>query len=279
MTPRVLVIGAGGQLGGAMASALAGPYDVVAATRTSLDITAPGAALAVTTLRPSVIVNCSAYTAVDAAEEHPVEALATNALAVRTLARVAADIDATLVHFSTDFVFDGQIDRPYEEGDAPNPRSTYGSSKLLGEWFAMETPRHYVLRVESLFGGPLARSSIDKIIDAIRSGSEVRAFVDRTVSPSYVADVVQATAALLRTNAPHGLYHCVNTGWTTWMGLARHVATQLGREDARIVPVHMADAGLLAGRPQFAALSNAKLAAAGVPMPTWQDAVARHLRS
>jgi dTDP-4-dehydrorhamnose reductase len=274
----VLVLGAGGQLGEGMSMQLSAQHEVVARTRGELDLSdADAVSSTVASICPDVIVNCAAYTNVDGAQQEPVAALDANAWAVRTLARAADEIDATLVHFSTDFVFDGNTTRPYQETDEPNPRGTYAASKLLGEWFAVETPKHYVLRVESLFGGPRAQSSIDRILDGLLAGTPVRAFSDRTVSPSYVDDVVSATAALLERRAPYGLYHCVNTGWTTWATLAEELARLIDRPNATIIRVPMADAGLPTPRPQFAALSNAKLAAAGIIMPTWQDAVARYL--
>ena len=147
------------------------------------------------------------------------------------------------------------------ETDAPRPRSTYGISKLLGEWFAAEAPRHYVLRVESLFGGPRAKSSIDALLNAIVTGGEARAFADRVVSPSYVEDVAAATLALVTRAAPFGLYHCVNSGSATWLEVARELARVAGRPDARIAAVSVNDVKLRAARPQYAALSNAKLQA------------------
>ncbi len=183
------------------------------------------------------------------------------------------------MHFSTDFVFDGVIDRPYREDDQPNPRSTYAISKLLGEWFAADAPAWYVLRVESLFGGPRARSSIDRMLQSIQADREVRSFVDRTVSPSYVDDVVQATIRLIETKAAPGVYHCVNSGWTTWSGLARELAAIVDKPGAAIVDVKMSDAKLVAQRPKFAALSNDKLALAGIDMPTWQSALRRYVES
>jgi len=279
MRRLVLVLGAGGQLGEVMADHLARRHEVVAESRADLDVTDTAALRdAVGMICPDVIVNCSAYTNVDEAERDPLPALTVNALAVRTLARAAANIDATLVHFSTDFVFDGTTDAVHTEDDPPNPRGSYAVSKLLGEWFAATTPRHYILRVESLFGGGRAKSSVDKMLDGIVAGREVRAFVDRTVSPSYVEDVAVATAALVERDAPYGLYHCANTGWTTWSGLVRELARLVDAPDADIVDVPMASAQLLAPRPQFAAMSNAKLAAAGIPMPTWQDALRRYLK-
>ena len=109
------------------------------------------------------------------------------------------------------------------------------------------------------------------------TGQEVRAFADRTVSPSYVEDVVTATTELLDRRPASGVYHCVNNGWTTWSGIARELATLVGKPDANIVDVKVADVTLLAPRPQYAALDNAKLAAAGIPMPTWQDALQRYV--
>ena len=279
MRRLVLVLGAAGQLGEVMTEHLASHHEVLARTRAELDVTDVRAVRdAIASLCPDVIVNCSAYTKVDDAERDPLQALSVNALAVRTMARAAAEIDATLVHYSTDFVFAGTEQRELTEEDPPNPGGMYALTKLLGEWHAADAPRHYVLRVESLFGGPSARSSVDKLLDGIVAGREVRAFCDRTVSPSFVFDVAQATSALIERNAPFGLYHCVNTGWTTWSALARELARIVDSPDAQIVDVPMKDAALLANRPQYAALSNAKLTAAGIPMPTWQDALARYVK-
>ena len=278
MKQLVMITGAAGQLGEAMSAQLAGRHEVVALDRAKLNLADADATLdSVAAICPDVIINCAAYTDVDGAERDPSAALTANAWAVRTLARAAIDISATLVHFSTDFVFDGSQEQPYIEEDPPGPRGAYAASKLLGEWFAASVPSHYVLRVESLFGGPRAKSSVDKILDNLKAGREVRAFADRTVSPSFVDDVVAATLALLEQKAPAGLYHCVNTGWTTWSGLAHELARIIEQPDAPIVDIPMASASLVAPRPKFAALSNAKLTALGITMPTWQDALRRHI--
>jgi len=274
---KLLITGAAGQLGSTFVDRGAPHHEVVGLARAQLDLTDAPAVLAhVQAVRPDVIVNCGAYNDVDGAESEPVTALAVNAIAVRTLARASAEVGATLVHFSTDFVFDGTGSKPYTEDDAPNPRSAYACSKLLGEWFARDAPRHYVLRVESLFGGATRRSSVDTIVDSLRSGREARVFVDRTVSPSYVDDVVAATLALVERRVPSGLFHCVNSGSVTWFGLAEFVAGLLGVEP-RLVPVRVADTPLPAARPQYCALSNRRLADLGIGMPSWQDALTRHV--
>jgi dTDP-4-dehydrorhamnose reductase len=279
---RYLLTGAAGQLGSAFARRLeASGADLVALARRDLDLAdTPAVRARVASARPDVVVNCAAYNAVDQAEDDAAGALAVNALAVQALARGAADAGAVLVHYSTDFVFDGTAAAPYRETDAPNPRSVYGQSKLVGEWLALDdAPGAYVLRVESLFGGPKSRSSIDRIVAALRAGQPAKAFDDRVVTPSYVEDVIDATLALLAGRAPGGLYHCVNTGETTWFALAGAIADSLGAPRELVVPVHVADVAMRAPRPQYCALSNRRLAEAGVVMPTWQDAIARHLAS
>jgi dTDP-4-dehydrorhamnose reductase len=161
----------------------------------------------------------------------------------------------------------------------------YATSKLLGEWFARGAPRHYVLRVESLFGGgaeavdPPARphgSTVDRMVDAMLAGRPVRGVTDRTVSPSYVPDVAAATRALVIGNAAVGLYHCVNTGRATWFEVALAAASRLGCEPLLSV-ITMSEVETRAARPRFCALSNAKIVAAGATMPTWEDALDRYL--
>jgi len=278
MQQLVLITGAGGQLGEAMTLRLGARHEVVAMKRADLDLSDSQAVhTCVSSICPDVIMNCAAYTDVDNAELYPTDAFAANAWAVRSLARAAAEINATLVHFSTDFVFDGTLERPYTEEDLPNPRSSYAASKLVGEWFAADAAPHYVLRVESLFGGPAGKSSVDKILQGLRADQEVKAFVDRTVSPSFVDDVIDATVALLEHQSPSGVYHCVNSGYTTWAGLAREVAALIDKRQPNIREVSMADVKLLAPRPRFAALSNQKLVDQGIEMPTWQDALRRYV--
>jgi dTDP-4-dehydrorhamnose reductase len=276
---RVVVLGAAGQLGDTIAGRWRGRHEIVGLTRNEVDLTAYAALEArVSASRPDVIVNCAAYTAVDAAEDDPAAALAVNALAVRSLAAVAARLGATLVHYSTDFVFDGRATRPYTEDDPTAPESAYAASKLLGEWFAADAPRHFILRVESLFGGPTRRSSIDRIADALAAGAEARVFSDRIVTPSFVDDVADATETLLRQHAAPGVYHCVNSGLATWLEVGEAVLATLPPGPAgRLVPVKVADVPMRAKRPQYCALSNAKLRAVGIEMPGWPDALSRYL--
>jgi dTDP-4-dehydrorhamnose reductase len=279
---RIAVVGARGQLGAAVVTECGSVHEVTAFARADLDITDDKAvAAAMGRTRPQVIINCAAYNDVDGAEDHPIDALNGNAFAVRSLARAAADHGAALVHYSTDFVFDGTASAPYTEEDQPNPRSVYAASKLLGEWFAADVSCAYVLRVESLFGrtpdGRPAKGSVAAILKTIVAGGEPRVFEDRTVSPTYVVDAARATRRLVEASAPAGVYHCVNSGRCTWLEFARELARQLGAHP-RLIPVRAADVSLRAKRPQYCALSNEKLASLGIVMPAWQDALARYLK-
>ena len=200
-----------------------------------------------------------------------------DAAAAVIVLRAAASLDAVLMHYSTDFVFSGTASTPYTETDVPEPRSAYAQSKLVGEWLAADAAKHYVLRVESLFGGPHRRSSVDRIAELVRSGRPAPVFVDRVVSPSFVTDVADASAFILRSQPEPGVYHCVNSGHATWLTVGQEIARRLGGSDAALSPISVNDVTLRAPRPQFAALSNEKLARAGFVMPPWQDAIARYL--
>lgn len=278
MSRPIVITGAAGQLGQTLVAAFAGDGPTVGLTRADLDVTDGRDVLrTMASLTPRVIINCAAFNAVDRAEDEPQEAFAVNALAVANLARAAAEAGAVLVHYGTDFVFDGDTHHPYGEADPPRPASTYAASKLVGEWLARDAPTHYVLRVESLFGGPSTRtSSVDRLIAAQAAGTPAPVFTDRVVSPSYVEDVAAATAHLLAQGAPAGLYHCVNTGSCTWLELGEEIARQLGVAPA-LQPIRMQDLKLRARRPRYCALSNEKLRSAGFAMPTWQSALERHL--
>lgn len=280
MTDRILVAGGAGRLGASVVDAFAG-CEVIAHTRATLDITDLEAVRRVVgEAAPTVIINCAAFNDVDGAEDRPADALAVNAFAVRSLARAAEACGATFVHFGTDFVFDGNATEPYSEEAAPSPRSVYALSKLLGEWFALDAPRGFVIRVESLFGAPGRwrgrPGSLDAIVESLEQGRDVRVFTDRVVSPSYVHDVARAVRHLTGTTAPPGVYHCVNSGWATWHDVAEEAARLLGVRP-RLQPITVDQVAFKATRPRFCALANLKLAAAGFTMPTWNDALRRWL--
>jgi dTDP-4-dehydrorhamnose reductase len=272
---KVLVTGAAGHLGDEMVKVFSRAHEVVPFTRAALDVTNAAAVMSVVqSTRPDAVINCAAYNDVDGAEDNPVTAFQVNAFAPQALARAAASAEAALVHFSTDFVFDGETDRPYTEGDRPGPRGVYAASKLVGEWLAREAPRHYVLRVESLFGGSSGQPlrSVGKIVESVQLGREVPVFVDRVVSPTSVTDASLATMAILERDFEPGVYHCVNSGSCRWDELATEVGRLLQRAP-KLKPITLKSVALKAQRPRYCALSNQKLADAGIRMSHWRDAL------
>ncbi len=278
--PRVLVTGANGQLAHHIVRTFA-DHTVTALDRTTLDIGNPEAvARAVDQVAPALIINCAAFNNVDGAEDRPLDALAANAFGVRSLALGAQRHGATLVHYSTDFVFDGRATAPYLEDSQTSPQSTYAASKLLGEWLALEAPHALVLRVESLFGSPASwvgrRGTVDAIVDGLRAGREIPVLTDRVVSPSYSPDVAAATRHLVERGSPSGVYHAVNAGHTTWEQFALHIAGLIG-VTPNLKRLTMDQLTLRAARPRYCALAAPKLAAQGFTMPSWEDAVQRWL--
>ena len=280
----MLVTGAAGRLAAAVVREFADAHDeVVAHTRASLDVTDLDAVRqTIDAVRPQAIVNCAAFNDVDGAEDKATDAFAINAFAVRSLARAAESVGATLVHYSTDFVFGGTSTQPYDEEAPTAPTGVYASSKLLGEWFALDAPSAYVLRVESLFGSPRdwagRRGTLDTIVDGLEQGRDVRVFTDRVVTPSHVPDIAAATRHLLDVGAARGVYHCVNAGSGTWYEVAEEAARLL-RLPARLVPITTDQLQLRVKRPRFCALAIDKLAATGFQMPPWREALKAWLES
>jgi dTDP-4-dehydrorhamnose reductase len=281
---RILITGGLGRLASALRVHFGGSHDVRALSRSDLDVSVGDQVRdAIAAVRPDVIFNCAAYNDVDGAESDRVQAFRVNALACYHLAEAAEAAEATLVHFSSDFVFDGRANDPYSETDLPVPLSAYGESKLAGEHMARCTRRHYVLRLESVFGpapfdAQRRPTSIDRMIDSMLAGTEVRALRDRTVSPSYTIHVAQALDQMLQKRVPYGLYHCTASDACTWYELAQHLAGAMGLE-AHITPISVADLKTRAMRPQYCALSTRKLSTLGITMPSWRTCADDYLQA
>jgi dTDP-4-dehydrorhamnose reductase len=275
---KLLVTGARGQLGRALEVVVpARGHGFLGVDLPEVDI-ADAAAVArlVRRERPGALVNCAAFTAVDAAEEHEDEALAVNGTAVAGLAAAAEAVGAVLVQISTDYVFDGRSSRPYREDDAPAPLSAYGRSKLAGEVAARGARHHLVVRTAWLFGEG-GRNFVEAIRTQVRGGAAaLRVVDDQRGSPTYAADLADAIVRLLEGGA-RGVIHAVNDGVTTWAGLAREIVARIGAT-VEIVPITAAELARPAPRPANSHLDTGRLTGLlGAPLPPWQDAVRRYL--
>ena len=276
--PLAVVLGARGTLGQALVDELprAGWTLAVAADRATCDLREPAAVRALVARafagRPGVVFNAAAYTDVDRAEGEGDLAYAVNAVAVEALARATHEAGAKLLHYSTDFVFDGTRERAYDEFDPPSPQGVYARSKRAGEVLAAAaTPRLFTVRVGCLYGRN-GRNFPSTIVHRLRAGETVRADRDRSGSPSWVREVARVSAALARTDA-HGMYHCTSQGETTWADFARFAAETLGLPASRVEALPTSALPMKAPRPRRAILDNRMLRARGLDaMSRWQDA-------
>ena len=236
---RVLVTGAAGQLGHDVAAHFAeSGHDVIGARRRDLDISRRDQVLgAVGAIQPDTVVNCAAYTAVDACETDAERAYEVNALAVRHLAEAARLFDAHLCHVSTDYVFAGDKPEPYHEWDQPDPRSVYGASKLAGEQEAGSAAT--VVRTSWLCGQH-GSNVVATVLRLAAEGGPLRFVGDQRGSPSFAPDVAAVIERLCVDRRP-GLYHVTNQGDVSWYEFAREIMAAAGHDPDRVAPIKTAD--------------------------------------
>jgi dTDP-4-dehydrorhamnose reductase len=281
---RFALLGATGQLGHDLARTFDQPGELVRLTRADLDLLEPGAVERVLgALRPTHVLNAAAYNLVDRAEDERDRAFAVNAEAVGTLADVCRALGATLVHFSTDYVFDGAKSTPYTEDDAPAPLSVYAASKLAGERAALERcERTYVLRVCGLFGvgrspGAARTNFVETMLRLAAAGQAIRVVRDQVLSPSYTLDLAPKVWRVLARGAP-GLYHLTNAGQTSVYDFAREIFRLSGLSPS-LTSVTSAEYGARARRPPYSVLARTRLAALGEDdLRPWPPALAAYLR-
>jgi dTDP-4-dehydrorhamnose reductase len=292
---RVLVTGAGGQLGRDVSAALSGEVpagglegapstgrlgvrpavEVVGAVHDRLEITDRTAVMeAVDQVRPDVVVHAAAWTAVDACEGDPDRAFAVNALGTRHMAEATRRYGAHLVYISTDYVFDGTATRPYVEWDAPRPLSVYGRSKLGGEQEL--DPGATVIRT-SWVCGARGTNIVGTVLRLAAGPGPLRFVDDQRGSPSFTADLAGAVCVLATERLP-GIFHVTNQGVASWYEFAAAVLAAAGHDPARVEPISSAelDPPRPAPRPANSVLDNAALRLSGMALlPDWHDALAR----
>ena len=275
---RVLVTGAGGQLGHDLVRTCTDAGDeVLACTRAELDLGDRDAVLqAITGTQPDVVVNAGAWTAVDDCEGDPDRAWRINALGPRWVADAARRVGAHVVQVSTDYVFDGTKPTPYLEWDRPNPQSAYGRSKLGGEQEV--DPAHAIVRTAWVCG--MHGRNMVKTVLALADRPELAFVDDQRGSPSFTADLAVAIRQLA-VNRMAGTYHVTNQGDTTWYGFVRDILELAGHDPAKVRPISTSelDPPRPAPRPANSVLDNAALRLSGLPLlPHYRDGLERLLR-
>jgi dTDP-4-dehydrorhamnose reductase len=287
----VLVTGGHGQVGTEVVAAFEGEgrHEVVAPGRELLDLTSRDAVLQIVdTCRPDVVIHAGAWTDVDGCELDPDRAFATNALGTRHVAEGARRTGAHLLYLSTDYVFSGDLDRPYREWDEPNPLSVYGRSKLAGEREAAAAAATGATVVRTSWVCGKHGSNMVKTVLRLATATTATAatadpaapllFVDdQRGSPTFVADLAPAIRDLAVSRRP-GTFHVTNQGHTTWYGLARAVLQAAGHDPDRIRPIKTSELqpARPAPRPVNSVLDNAALRLAGLPLlPGWEESLGR----
>ncbi len=278
---KILLIGASGQLGTDLARALAG-HELLAPPRRSLDLLQPDRIRQVLqSERPRVVINTAAFHRVDECESRVSTAFQVNGEAVRNLALAARDIEAVLVHYSTDYVFDGAAGRPYREDDFPRPLNVYGVSKLAGEHLLESVwEKHILIRTCGLYGHAGSRGKggnfVETMIRKATAGESIRVVDDQRLTPTSTRELARATAALVETSH-FGLFHVTSKGNCTWYEFAGEIFRLLGLEPD-LAPTTSDAFSAAARRPAYSVLANHHLDDLGMDdLKHWKDDLREYL--
>ncbi len=274
---KILITGAQGQVGSATVEKFSvESNEVIGLDVRDLDITSRNDVfLAISQLQPDVVVNAAAMTNVDACETNIDQAFSINALGVRNLAQACESVDAQLIHLSTDFVFDGEISRPYSEFDIPNPLSVYGTSKLGGDNEALNYHRGTVLRLAWVFGNPKG-DFFTWVTDGVKEGTITSLIDDQIGTPTYSYDVA-TVAHYCATHRLAGLFNVANGEETTRLAMGIEICERLGIEH-NLSGITSDSLNRPAARPAYCPLSTATLTqTTGIVMRSWQEALDEHL--
>jgi dTDP-4-dehydrorhamnose reductase len=277
---KIVVIGSNGQLGTDLMKVLHDAHEVVGLTHQNIEVSDRNCCLGLKDYDPDIIINTAAFHKVDQCEEEPLKAFSVNAIGARNVATISKDAEAAAVFISTDYVFDGSKNRPYTENDLPNPINTYGISKLAGELFTMRNPKHYIIRVASLFGAAGASGKggnfVETMIAKAKKNEPIRVVDDMWMSPTYTRDAATTIRSIIQQRLPYGVYHATNKAWCTWFQFAKEIF-KLADFEPMLTPIKTSQSQDKAQRPSFSALRSVKLLKHGVHMRTWTDALADYL--
>lgn len=279
---KILILGERGMLGHEL-NRVFQDYDITALNRGDLDITDETKIEEIfDKFKPNLVINAAAYTAVDGAEQEEELATQVNGHAVEYLVKAAKKQDAILVHYSTDYVFDGKKRDGYSENDPPskNPSTAYGRSKLLGEQNLKKYDKYYLIRTSWIFGKN-GRDFIDTMTRLASERDELRVVNDQHGKPTYALDLANATLKLIEDKFPFGTYHLVNEGGaTTWYEYAKKIIELYGKRQGwgsgdypRIVPVNSQEFRAPAKRPEYSILNNTKFPL----LRPWQEALEEYM--
>ena len=274
---KIALIGANGQLGSDLFKKL-NKENTSILNYPDFDITKTDSMTEIlSNINPAVVINTASFNRVDESEVHPNQAIELNAVSVKTLSQACANMNATLVHFSTDYVFDGRAGRPYTEKDRPNPLSVYGRTKLDGEKFIPQfLDKYFLIRTCGLYGEAGCWGKGYNFVDAMVLASEknqpIRVVNNQTVTPTSTMELAERVLELIQT-PEFGLFHMTSEGQCTWFEFAQTIFKLLGRE-VDLIPVDSNEYGAAAVRPSYSVLDNWKARSIGLtPFSHWTKAL------
>ncbi len=282
---KVAIVGSTGQLGTDLVKAFSSSqkFEIYSLVHKDVEICDHvGTREVLERINPDVVINTAAYHRTDECEDNPEKAFVVNAMAVRNLAQTCDKLNCCFIHISTDYVFDGAKHEPYVEDDLPNPLNVYGVSKLAGEYFVKNIcPKHYLIRVASLFGVAGASGKggnfVETMIRLAKEGKPIRVVDDVVMSPTYTKELAEKIRNIVKDGVPFGVYHITNEGQCSWYEFAKAIFELLGLEPD-VTPVSIDEMGHKAKRPKYSVLENKNLKKTSIKsMDHWKDALRAYL--
>ena len=279
---KLAIVGANGQLGTDLQEVLSTDHDVVGLNHSDIEITdVDNIKKVLSSVKPQLVLNTAAYNLVPKAEQYPELAFQINSMGALNLAKVCNDLEITLAHYSTDYVFDGKKQKPYTEDDHPNPLNVYANTKLSGEYFVLNyCPNSFVIRVSGIYGKVPSRSKggnfITTMIKLAKEKPEVRIVNDEILTPTPTYNIAKNTAELIKTNS-FGLFHMSCEGEVSWYEFAKVIWETL-KLQTPLYPADVRDLPQEVRRPLYSVLENRNLQKLGINiMPHWKEALVNFL--
>lgn len=277
---KIVVIGSTGQLGTDLIKVLQHKHETIGLTHQDIEVTDYNSCLILKAHHPDVIINTAAFHRTDQCEEEPLKTFSVNALGARNITSVSKEIEATTIFISTDYVFDGSKKEPYTEDDPPDPINTYGISKVAGEHYTKQNPKHYIVRLASLFGVAGASGKggnfVETMIKKAEKNETIRVVDDMWMSPTYTKDAAAVIKKIIELKLPYGTYHATNQGYCTWFQFTKEIFKLLNLNPA-LTPMKTEQLQMKAKRPKFSALKSIKLPKHSVQIRKWKEALHDYL--
>ena len=277
---KIAVIGSTGQLGTDLVKTLGATHEVISFTHNDMEVADYDSCLVLKKHQPDMVINTAAFHKTDRCEEEPLKTFSVNTLGARNLAMITKEIDATTVFISTDYVFDGSKKEAYTEDDVPAPINTYGISKLAAEHFTRQNPKHYIIRIASVFGKAGASGKggnfVETMITKAKKNEPITVIDDMWMSPTYTKNASSTLKEIIEKQLPYGIYHATNKGYCSWYQFAEQIFQFTGLTPD-LTPIKTDQLNMKAKRPRFSALKSIKLTKYGIEMPTWRKALREYL--